>query len=182
MNKFVLLVILCAGVAFASRKVILKPGTHGFYRFFAWEAMAVLFVFKLPFWFIDSFSWHQILSWILLFGSAPVALFGLYEFMKNGKQTKDHIQTELYSFEKTSNIVESGIYRVIRHPMYASLVMLTWGIFLKKPDLVFVFVALFASLFLYLTARTDEKECVRNFGQPYLDYMANTKMFIPYLV
>jgi protein-S-isoprenylcysteine O-methyltransferase Ste14 len=174
-------IILSAFIVFISRKVILRPKSHGFYRFFAWELMALLFAFNLPHWFENPTSWNQILSWILLVSCIPFALTGLYEFMKNGKQIKNHKQPELFGFEKTSMVIDSGIYRVIRHPMYASLLMLNWGIFLKNPDLIFTFAALFSSVFLFLTARTDEKECIQNFGKPYLDYMKKTAMFIPFV-
>ncbi|GEM_PF-2802292 len=42
-------------------------------------------------------------------------------------------------------------------------------------------VSLLSSVFLYLTARADEKECVVFFGKPYTEYMKRSKMFLPYL-
>lgn len=166
-------------IVYLSRKVIFKPAAHGFYRFIAWELMALMLVYRYGVWFAEPFSWHQVASWLLLFGSIPVALLGLTEFSKKGKQIKNHVQTELYGFEKTSVIVSSGIYRFIRHPMYTSLMMLNWGIFLKKPDLLFFAIALLATFFLVLTSLRDEKECINYFGQPYQAYMKKTKRFIP---
>jgi protein-S-isoprenylcysteine O-methyltransferase Ste14 len=32
------------------------------------------------------------------------------------------------------------------------------------------------------TARADEAECVRYFGQPYREYMKRTRMFVPWLL
>ena len=40
---------------------------------------------------------------------------------------------ENLAFENTVKLVEVGLYRFIRHPMYASLLLLAWGAFLKHP-------------------------------------------------
>ena len=50
----------------------------------------------------------------------------------------------------------SGIYRYIRHPLYSSLFLLTWGIFFKAPGWLGLVLALAASAFLVATARADE--------------------------
>jgi protein-S-isoprenylcysteine O-methyltransferase Ste14 len=88
----------------------------------------------------------------------------------------------LFGFEKTTALVDYGIYKYIRHPMYASLLFLTWGICFKNFTLPLLVVAFLSSVFLYLTALCDEKECVRFFGQPYADYMKRSKRFIPFVV
>lgn len=87
----------------------------------------------------------------------------------------------LYAFEKTVELVDHGIFGYIRHPLYSSLIFLTWGILLKNPSLSLIVVAAFSTAFLYLTAISDEKECVRFFGDKYLNYMKRTKRFIPFL-
>ncbi|MCK7540462.1 MAG: hypothetical protein MZV63_61010 [Marinilabiliales bacterium] len=43
------------------------------------------------------------------------------------------VDEKLFRFEKTTELVTSGIYRYIRHPMYSSLLLLAWGIWLKQP-------------------------------------------------
>ena len=80
-----------------------------------------------------------------------------------------------------------GAYRFIRHPMYASLLLLAWGICFKAgaqhaaPLLTNLALAGFASLCLYLTARVEERENLRRFGEEYRAYMRETKRFIPFL-
>jgi protein-S-isoprenylcysteine O-methyltransferase Ste14 len=78
--------------------------------------------------------------------------------------------------------VTRGAYRFIRHPMYASLLLLAWGIFFKDPaSLAGLALAGLASLCLYLTARVEESENLRRFGEEYRVYMRGTKRFIPFL-
>jgi protein-S-isoprenylcysteine O-methyltransferase Ste14 len=85
------------------------------------------------------------------------------------------------SFEKTTALVTTGIYRYIRHPHYSSLLFLDWGIFFKAPSWPGAFLALAASLLLVATARADEAECMRFFGPPYQEFMKQTRMFVPFL-
>ena len=90
-------------------------------------------------------------------------------------------EPNLLAFEKTTQLVTSGIYRYIRHPLYSSLLLLAWGIFFKHPELTPLILAVTATAFLIFTAKADEAECIRFFGPPYQEYMQRTKMFIPYL-
>jgi protein-S-isoprenylcysteine O-methyltransferase Ste14 len=74
------------------------------------------------------------------------------------------------------------IYHYIRHPLYASLLYLAWGIFFKSPSLLDGCIAVVATAFLYATARADENECLVKFGGEYAEYMKATKMFIPFIL
>jgi protein-S-isoprenylcysteine O-methyltransferase Ste14 len=85
------------------------------------------------------------------------------------------------AFEKTTNLVVVGAYQYIRHPMYSSLLFLTWGVFFKNLSWLSGLLALAATLFLVATAKAEEAEDVRFFGASYRTYMKQTKMFIPFL-
>ena len=87
----------------------------------------------------------------------------------------------LLGFEKTTTLVTSGIYKYLRHPLYSSLFLLTWGTFFKAASLLGIVLAMTATLFLIATAKADEAECTRFFGLAYQQYMRKTKMFIPYI-
>lgn len=166
-----------------SWKSLRDPQSHGFYRFFAWETILVLFLLNAKFWFYKPFSWNQILAWLLLLLSLIPLGFGIRSLRTNGKpaMTREG-DPSLLAFEKTTILVTSGIYRYIRHPLYSSLFLLTWGIFFKFPSLLPGILSVISSLFLLLTAKADEAECIHYFGSSYADYMKHTKMFVPYLL
>ncbi len=44
------------------------------------------------------------------------------------------VDDKLFKFEKTTELVTTGIFKYIRHPLYSSLIFLTWGIYFKHPD------------------------------------------------
>jgi protein-S-isoprenylcysteine O-methyltransferase Ste14 len=150
-----------------------RPGSHGFYRFFAWEAIWAMFLMKVRGWFVHPFAWYQIISWILLLTSLVPIISGVYLLRHAGKPTD--------ALEATTQLVRSGIYRFIRHPLYASLLYLAWGIFFKSPSLLDGCLAAVTTAFLYATARADETECLVKFGEEYAGYMKKTKMFIPFV-
>lgn len=181
MEKLIAFFILSIPLVFISRKSILKPGNHGFYRFLAWEGILWLAVNNVRYWFTDPLSIHQILSWIFLFFSLYLVFVAVYHLKKYGKSHPERQDPTLLEFEKTTTLVDSGIYRYIRHPMYSSLLFLAWGIFLKHMGPGLFSVTLFTCLFLLETALTDEKECVAYFGEAYRQYMKRTKRFIPFV-
>jgi protein-S-isoprenylcysteine O-methyltransferase Ste14 len=181
MERLILFGILSIPILVLSWRSMLNLRNHGFYRFFSWECIVWLFVNNFRCWFTNPFSITQIFSWVFLIISGYLVIAGVILMKKIGKPNKSRDGKSLYQFEKTSELVDVGVFKYIRHPLYSSLLFLTWGIFLKNPEIILLIVALFSSLMLYLTARYDEKECMQYFGDKYNHYMKRTKMFIPFL-
>lgn len=171
-----------ACLIYVSRTSLQNPRSHGFYRYFAWECILALFLLNVKHWFIDPFSWHQLVAWILLFTSLLPFGFGVRSLTTRGRPTASRKgDAALLAFEKTTKLVTTGIYRHIRHPLYSSLLLLAWGIFFKFPSLAGISVTAVATTFLFATAKMDEAECHEFFGDEYQDYVKHTKMFIPYI-
>lgn len=154
---------------------------HGFFRFLAWELMLWLLISNIRYWFKDPLSWHQVFSWILLLLSIYPVLDGLYRFKAAGRINRERGDPTLFGFEHTTSLITTGVYRYIRHPMYASLLYLTWGIALKNPTVLILIYAGVASLFLYLTVRVEERENLAYFGEEYRQYMQRTRRFLPWI-
>ena len=178
--RLVAFIAATVGLIIISRRALLNIRSHGFFRFVAWDAIVALILWNLPFWFADPFSISQLLAWIVLFASLFVLWLGVSR-LRTGKPTDKRSENELYAFEKTSELVTSGIFRYIRHPLYASLMYLSWGAFLKDVSWISVTLMVVACVSLVATAKADEKECIQYFGAQYEQYMKRTKMFIPYL-
>ena len=182
MWKLIVFIFVTALLISISRASLRRPGSHGFYRFFAWESILLLFLLNVEKWFLDPFSWHQIIAWTLLIACLAPLIFGVRSLRARGQPTEERPgDPSLLAFEKTSKLVTSGIYAYIRHPLYSSLLLLVWGIFFKALSLPGAILALVATTFLIATARADEAECMRFFGDEYQEYMQKTKRFIPFL-
>lgn len=173
--------VLTGALAWVSRKPLGRPGSHGFYRFFAWVAIAGLAVIVVDLhWFDQFLSLRKLVSLVLLVLSLLLVIYALVMFQRMGKP-KDRPTDDLYSFEATSELVTTGLYGYIRHPMYSSLLCLAWGLAVREPSLLGGMLALIATGFLYATARADEREDIARFGDSYAEYMKTTKMFVPFI-
>jgi protein-S-isoprenylcysteine O-methyltransferase Ste14 len=172
-----------AALVYVSRGPLRQPGSHGFYRFFAWECMLVLIIVNLPVWHSDPLSLTQIVSSLMFVVSIWLPLHAVRRLKADGKPTEARSDDPaLYGFEKTSSIVSTGAFRYIRHPMYTALMLLAWGAFLKQFTWLTLALVLAATVLLVLTALSDEKECLAHFGEAYRDYMGRTRRFIPFVV
>ena len=182
MLEIVVFTLVTISFMYIFRYALKNIGSHGFYRFFAFEGILVLFLLNYQYWFLDRFSNQQILSWGLL----GISLFFLFNSLlllkRQGGHENREIMPENLMFENTTNLIENGIYRYIRHPMYSSLLLLAWGIFFKNITLWTLLLALFITLFLYLTARVEEQENIHFFGEKYNVYICRTKLFIPWIL
>jgi len=182
MWKIIVFILSTILLVYVSRASLRKPRSHGFYRFFAWKCMVALLLVNVDFWFQNPFAWNQIIAWILLFVCIVPLAFGVQALRSRGKPAVSRVGDEsLLAFEKTTQLVTGGIYKYIRHPLYSSLLLLTWGIFFKSLSLAGIVLATVATFFLIFTAKADEAECVEFFGSAYSDYMKTTKMFIPFI-
>jgi protein-S-isoprenylcysteine O-methyltransferase Ste14 len=108
----------------------------------------------------------------LLFSIYPVVT-GYILLKRKGKPT--------VNFENTSVLVRSGIYRYIRHPLYLSIFLFGTGVMLKDPGPLQILLGVINLIAVYITARIEEGEMSAKFGNEYMDYMKETKMFIPFL-
>ena len=173
--------ILSIPIFLFSIRTIFNVKSHGFYRFFSWECILWLLINNYRYWFFNPLSTKQILSWLLLIYSLILVIPGFILMKKLGNPKANRKSAELFKFEKTTELIETGLFKYVRHPLYGSLLFLTWGIFFKNTTNVLLIVSMISSVFLFITAKIEEKENIEFFGEDYREYMKRSKMFIPYL-
>lgn len=71
----------------------------------------------------------------------------------------------------TTVLVDSGIYAVVRHPMYASWIILSLALVLLSQHWLSVVLSCIATLFLYYDAWREDQSLILKFGQAYKNYM-----------
>ncbi len=168
-----------AAVAWFSRKPLRCPGSHGFYRFFAWEGILALWVMNRGAWGKDPYSVHQLIAWPLLSVSFALVMLGVLALVRYGDVTGQREGAALYEWEKTTTLVTRGIFAHIRHPMYASLLALAWAALLEAPSWPGTAIACGVTLLLLVMVFAEERECLDYFGAAYADYMRRTWRIIP---
>jgi len=179
--NFILFILISLLLVWISRHTLKNFRSHGFYRFFAFEGIAGLLALNQPHWFDNPFSIRQLLSWALLICSIAFVLCAVSRLHNFGGHKRRDDMPENFKFENTAHLVETGLYRFIRHPMYASLLLLNWGALLKHITPLTLTVGVITTLFLIATAKVEEEENHKFFGEAYTHYCSRSKMFLPFL-
>jgi protein-S-isoprenylcysteine O-methyltransferase Ste14 len=171
--KWSIFMLFSIGLITFSWKSLEQVFSHGFFRFFVFEAIAGLILVNSEFWLTDPFSPLQIVSWILLCGALAMAIHGFYLLRTAGKPKGN--------LENTSVMVKVGAYKYIRHPLYFALLLLALGTLFKQISVVSLFIVCVAIAFLIITAKVEERENTKKFGTEYSIYSKTTRMFIPFV-
>jgi protein-S-isoprenylcysteine O-methyltransferase Ste14 len=81
--------------------------------------------------------------------------------------------------EKDGNeeLVISGLYRYVRHPLYTAGLIVIWLTPIMTRNSLVLIIGL--SGYIFIGATFEEKRLVREFGEAYLRYRENTPMLIP---
>ena len=96
------------------------------------------------------------------------------------------LQTDTLSFiglsqllpeEKPSALVTRGLYRLVRHPLYAAGLMILW----LSPQVTVNSLTLYlgATVYILVGAYFEERKLLREFGPAYAEYKSRTPMLIP---
>jgi protein-S-isoprenylcysteine O-methyltransferase Ste14 len=182
MIRLAVFAVVSVSIVWVSRRSLRHPASHGFSRFFAFEAVLALILLNAPHWFVKPLSGPQLASWLLLSLSLVLVVWGFVILRRLGGFSPAAEVSTTFEWESTGRLVTTGIYGYIRHPMYSSLLFLAWGALLKSVTVNTIILGAAASLALVATAKSEEAENVERFGQEYRDYMKRTRRFVPFLM
>jgi protein-S-isoprenylcysteine O-methyltransferase Ste14 len=79
------------------------------------------------------------------------------------------------------NINTTGIYSIVRHPIYTSNILLVLGIFLSSGSAIILFNGTVLTIYYYISAAREENAIAKKFPS-YSSYQIKTGMFFPHLV
>jgi len=86
------------------------------------------------------------------------------------------------TIRKNHQLKTTGIYRHIRHPAYAGLLLGFYGLGIAFDNwLCLVIIAVPITVVLVNRIRKEEELLVQTFGEEYLKYRKRSKYFIPYI-
>lgn len=85
-----------------------------------------------------------------------------------------------YGDSKPAELVTSGLYAYVRHPLYTAGLVFIWA----APEMTVNRLVLWLvfSLYLVIGAWFEERKLLRDFGSAYAEYQARTPMLIPKIV
>lgn len=105
------------------------------------------------------------IGWIILFISAFFGWLPIFEFRRKGEIPKGQ------SFVKTTKLVKSGVYRIVRHPQFLAGILLGLALILVGQHWLITIIGLPIMILFYLGIVEGDKEAIKKFGQDYKNYM-----------
>ena|GEM_PF-1867987 len=117
-------------------------------------------------------EWLQTLGWVTI-GIASVTLILTVVFMHaKGKPGSANV-------EKTTRLVATGPFAVIRHPLYAATAWWSVGAFFIHQSLLAAITCLTTSVLAYMAARLAAPHLAEKFGPDYAAYAGKVPRFNP---
>jgi len=136
--------------------------------FFVSVMILDIFVFKFSNNTIGTISWIiYVPLFLLFFITGSYFIFTSYQII----------------FRKTENetgAVTSGIFSIVRHPMYFGSILLFFSFVILSHSILAFLVWLVMGVFYYSISRYEEKLLIKKFGDKYREYQGKVPMFIPF--
>ena len=84
---------------------------------------------------------------------------------------------------ENNNLVTTGIYAYVRHPIYAAFFYIATGlIFVSQNILLFILPIIFWVFLTVAMIKTEEKWLIDKYGEDYIDYSKKVNRFIPKVI
>jgi len=170
--KIVIFVIIALLIFIKFRPALRSVTTHGFYVFLALESLLALIFVNMGFSAVHVVSLYQIIPWVFWVASAFIAISGFYGLKKHGKPDDE--------WENTTVLIDRGIFRYIRHPLYSSLILLALGTLLKRVTPLAIVLSSICILFLITASLMEERENLKKFGNAYTNYKRTSMRYFPF--
>ncbi|RPJ10345.1 MAG: hypothetical protein EHM37_00600 [Deltaproteobacteria bacterium] len=129
--KVIVFLILSLPLLALSWRALFSLKNHGLYRLVVFECILWLAIQNYRYLIVEEFDFQQLVSSVFMITSLVFVLSAVLTMRKKGRVSKQRQDHTLLGFEKTTVLIESGIFKHVRHPMYSSLLFLAWGILLR---------------------------------------------------
>lgn len=127
----------------------------------------------LQFWQSQDIFILKIIGFVLLGISIVIAATAMLTMKILGKPEK--------GWESTTQLIEKGIFALIRHPIYFAAFLASAGVFLIKVSLFSIIIACVTNISFVLSTIYEDKWDEEKFGEDYRKYKERTKLFVPFV-
>ena len=111
----------------------------------------------------------------------PLLAWGYLQYRLVGKYRLRHGGGGPGMDTPPERLVTTGPFAICRNPMYLGHVIFLIGLTLTFQSALAALLTVATVIWFHLRVRRDERRLTERFGQPYADYMARVKRWIPEL-
>jgi len=102
---------------------------------------------------------------------------GIFALLRN-KLGNFNIQPKM---KENAELITTGIYAYVRHPMYLAVILMMLGVLISSPT--FLETLLFVLLIIVLLLKAKKEEAIwSQESEEYVAYKKRTKLFIPFVL
>ncbi|HEC76737.1 MAG TPA: isoprenylcysteine carboxylmethyltransferase family protein [Thermoplasmatales archaeon] len=144
----------------------MKQWMRGGFLFYVASVLLVLEYMLL--WFLDNPAGIEELryaGWIIFAVGIVLIFLPRFVFRSKGKVKKEKDWTE------TTVLVDTGIYSVVRHPLYLGWLLMYLAIILWNRHWLTIIVGVSGMTCVYLISRQEDQRLVEKFGDDYKRYV-----------
>jgi len=144
----------------------MKKWTNGSLLYYV--AGILLFFAWLSLWFLDNPSALLVLQyvgWPIMVVGMMLIFLPLFILPRKGKVPKGKDITH------TTAVVSSGIYAVVRHPLYLGWLLMYLAIIFWSQHWLTIIIGVIGMICVYLISRQEDHRLVEKFGDDYKRYM-----------
>ncbi len=111
---------------------------------------------------------------------AAIVVLGLFEAVWARKTLAGNWSANV-EFKQGHKLVEEGPYRLVRHPIYTSILLMCFGTALMINRLAALAGFLLITFGFLIKLKQEERLLLRHFPDEYPAYKARTKMLVPFV-
>jgi protein-S-isoprenylcysteine O-methyltransferase Ste14 len=138
------------------------------------EVLGIALMLANPFWAVNVVSWRVVAA----------TLFFLLAALLSWTATQTlgrHLRFDA-AIGMDHELVRGGPYRVVRHPIYCSMLCLLWGMgFVAAPGWLLVLATTVFLAGTEIRVRIEDRLLAQRFGQPFERYRRSTRAYLPLL-
>ncbi len=123
---------------------------------------------------LDAPFYLPVIGFVLFFAGLATAIIGRLQLGNNWANLED------YASLQKSKLVNTGIYRFIRHPIYAGDILMLVGLELALNS--WLVLLMIVPMLVVIRQTTAEEELLAQSFPNYVDYRMRTKRFIPFVL
>jgi len=79
--------------------------------------------------------------------------------------------------ENTTKMINKGIFKILRHPLYLGLSLFTIGFLFAYQLIALIIIGFIAVILFYIASRVEDSYNIKKFGSGYKEYMKKVPMW-----
>ena len=146
------------------------------------QLQIIAFIVFFPIWLLDSFIFRfstglaQYILWYIRMIFAILVIITAILLMRSAEKTLFDAHSEV---SEKSKVIDSGVMRHVRHPLYLGVLLLYLGFVLGTFSIISFLVFIVNVIIYNILATYEEQDLERIFGAEYADYKNRVPKWIP---